>query len=272
MPRCSCFSARLSSGPTNDETELTRVDALRREHAPRELARASLVDLDARAVVDLDLDHRLRGRPGLLGVELVRLDDPLHELVPHDVLVAELHELDAVDRAEDVLHLDQPRRLLARQVDLRHVAGDDDLRAEAEARQEHLHLLGRGVLRLVEDDEAVVQRAAAHERERRDLDRAALDVRVQLLGVHRVVERVEERPHVRIDLREHVARQEAEPLAGLDGGPREDDPPDLPVGERRDGERDREIRLAGAGRADAERDRALADRVDVAASASPSSA
>ena len=43
----------------------------------------------------------------------------------------------------------------------------------AEARQEHAHLLARRVLRLVEDDEAVVERAAAHERERRDLDRAA---------------------------------------------------------------------------------------------------
>ena len=51
-------------------------------------------------------------------------------------------ELDAVDAAEDVLHLDEPGALLARQVDLRHVAGDDDLRAEAEPRQEHLHLLG----------------------------------------------------------------------------------------------------------------------------------
>ena len=59
-----------------------------------------------------------------------------------------------VDRAEDVLHLDQAGRLLARQVDLRDVAGDDDLRAEAEPRQEHLHLLGARVLRLVEDDEA----------------------------------------------------------------------------------------------------------------------
>jgi hypothetical protein len=79
--------------------------------------------------------------------------------VPHDVLVAEADERDPVDRAEDVLHLDQPGRLLARQVDLRDVAGDDDLRAEAEPRQEHLHLLGRRVLRLVEDDERVVQRA-----------------------------------------------------------------------------------------------------------------
>src|SRR5205807_2393790 len=68
------------------------------------------------------------GRPGLLGVELVRLDDALNELVPHDILVAELHELDAFDRTQDVLHLDQPRGLLARNVVLRYVAGIDDLR------------------------------------------------------------------------------------------------------------------------------------------------
>ena len=71
-------------------------------------------------------------------------------------------------------------------------------------------------------------------------------------GVEHVVERVEERAQVRVDLREHVAGQEAEPLAGLDGGAREDDPADLALGERRDGERHREVGLAGAGRADAE--------------------
>src|SRR5436305_7397753 len=102
-------------------------------------------------------------RPGLLGVQLVRLDDPLDELVPHDVLVAEADERDPVDRGEDVLHLDQARGLLAREVDLGHVAGDHDLRAETEPSQEHLHLLRARVLSLVEDDEGVVQGAAAHE-------------------------------------------------------------------------------------------------------------
>ena len=124
---------------------------------------------------------------------------------------------------EHVAHVHEARALLARQVDLRHVAGDDDLRAEPEPRQEHLHLLGRGVLRLVEDDEAVVQRAAAHERERRDLDRAAVDQVERLVGVEHVVERVEQRAQVGIDLRHQVARQEAEALARLDGGARQDD-------------------------------------------------
>ena len=70
----------------------------------------------------------------------------------------------------------------AGQVDLGDVAGDDGLGAEADAGEEHLHLLGRRVLRLVEDDEAVVQRAAAHERERRHLDGAPLEQARRALG------------------------------------------------------------------------------------------
>ncbi len=69
-------------------------------------------------------DHR-RGRGSAgelgrlpLGVLVVGLDDALHELVAHDVLAAEAHELDALDRVEYVADHDQPRTLLARQVDL----------------------------------------------------------------------------------------------------------------------------------------------------------
>ena len=57
-------------------------------------------------------------------------------------------------------HLDgvaQAGTHLARQVGLRDVAGHHRHRAEADARQEHLHLLHRGVLGLVEDDEGVIE-------------------------------------------------------------------------------------------------------------------
>src|SRR6266545_2855321 len=146
----------------------------------------------------------------LLRVMLVRLDDPLHELVPDDVLVREADEGDAVDAGQDVLYLDEARRLLARQVDLRDVTRDDDLRAEAEPCQEHLHLLRARVLRLVEDDERVVEGAAAHERERCDLDDPLVEVRLDPVGLEHVVQRVEQRPQVRIDLRERAARADAE--------------------------------------------------------------
>ena len=109
--------------------------------------------------------------------------------------------------------------MLRREVDLGHVAGDDRLRVEADARQEHLHLLGGGVLRLVEDDERVVERPAAHERQRRDLDRPALDQPLDALELEHVVQRVVERAQVGIDLGRDVAGEEAELLARLDRRP-----------------------------------------------------
>ena len=47
---------------------------------------------------------------------LVRLDDPLDELVPNDILVAELDERDAVHVGQDLANLDQPRGLVAGKV------------------------------------------------------------------------------------------------------------------------------------------------------------
>src|SRR5262249_61763126 len=71
-------------------------------------------------------------RARLPRMQLVRLDDALNEPVSHDVLVAEPDECDPVDRAEDVLHVDEAGGLLAGEVDLRHVARPDPLGAEAE--------------------------------------------------------------------------------------------------------------------------------------------
>ena len=78
---------------------------------------------------------------------------------------------------------------------------------------------------------------------------AACSARSTMRGVHHVVERVVERPQIGIDLLAHVAGQEAEPLAGLDRRPRQDDAVDLPALEQLRGVGDRELGLAGAGRA-----------------------
>ena len=96
--------------------------------------------------------------------------------------LVEVHPLEPVDAGEHLLEAEQPGAA-ALHVDLGDVAGDDGLRPEADAGEEHLHLLGRRVLGLVADDEAAVQRPAAHEGEGRDLDRAPLE---QLLRAPRV--------------------------------------------------------------------------------------
>ncbi len=185
--------------------------------------------------------------------------------MPHDVVAVELDEREVGDAVEDVTHREQSAAAASLgQVDLGDVAGDDDLGAEPEPGQEHLHLLGGGVLRFVEDDERVVERATAHERERRDLDGAALHQPGHDLRLEHVVQRVVERAEVRVDLGEDVAGEEAESLARFDRGAGEDDAVDLLGLERLHRERHREVALAGAGGPDAERDGVRLHRVDVA--------
>ena len=123
---------------------------------------------------------------------------------------------------QHLAHVDQPRAFARRQVDLRDVAGDDGLGVEAQARQEHFHLLDRGVLRLVQNNEGVVEGAPAHIGQRGDLDRPVFQEGPHALGVDHFVERVVERPDVGIEFRGDVAGQKAELLAGLDrrGAPR----------------------------------------------------
>src|SRR5918996_2207941 len=191
-------------------------------------------------------------------------DDALDQLVADDVLAAEADELDVLDPGEDVPHLNQAGGCPSLQVDLGDVAGDDEPRAEPEPGEEHLHLLGARVLRFVENYERVVQRPASHEGQRRDLDRAALEVGVDLLRVEHVVQSVEERTQIGIDLRLDVPGEKAESLPCLDGRPGENHPADVPAGERGGRHGDGEGGLARAGGPDPEGDRVLPDRVDVA--------
>ena len=96
--------------------------------------------------------------------------------------------------------------------------------------------------------DGVRQRAAAHEGERRDLDHAGGELALDPLGRQHVVERIVKRAQIGIDLLAHVAGQEAEPLAGLDRRPRQDQPVAFAALQARGGEGDGEIGLAGAGR------------------------
>ena len=201
--------------------------------------------------------RRLWGRSfaGALGrFAVVGVDDLLDERMAHDVGAGEVPERDAAHAVEDARGLDEAALLPAREVDLRDVAGDHGLGAEADAGEEHLHLLGRRVLRFVEDDERVVERAAAHVRERRDLDRGALEELGHLVEAHEVVQRVVERAQVRIDLLREIAGQEAQLLAGFHRGPHEHDALHRVALERVDGARHREVRLARSRGSDAERD------------------
>ena len=59
-------------GADERDPQLARADSLAREHAPREIAHGGFVDVDARAVVDLDLDHLRRGSECSLYASTIR--------------------------------------------------------------------------------------------------------------------------------------------------------------------------------------------------------
>ena len=149
-------------------------------------------------------------------------------------------------------------------VDLAYVAGDHDPGSKADPGEEHLHLLGRGVLRLVEDDEAVVEGAPPHEGQGCHLHHSPVEESLGGLGLDHVEEGVVERSEVRVYLGHEVAGQESHPFSGFDQGPGQDDAVHLAGLECTDGHGDGEPTLAGACRSDGEGDDPVGHRLDVA--------
>ncbi len=108
--------------------------------------------------------------------------------------------MDVLNAVEDFADDTQAAAGSAGQIHLGHIPGNNDLGTETEPGEEHLHLLTGGVLRLVQDDESVVQGPAAHVRERRDLDGSALDQSWDRVRIDHVVQGVVERSQIRVDL------------------------------------------------------------------------
>ena len=141
-----------------------------------------------------------------------------------------------VDTAQNLLDIRQATTT-THQVALAKVAGNHELGVESKACQEHLHLLGRGILRLVEHHESIAQRTTAHIGKRGDLDHAALHKLIGALAIHHVKKGVVERTHVRIDLFLEGAGQKAQVLPRLDNRTRQDQTAHLVALERGNGER-----------------------------------
>ena len=111
--------------------------------------------------------------------------DALYKRMPYDIFFREMAKGDALDFTEHVACVDEATSLRMRQVDLREVACDDHLGAHAQAGEEHLYLRHSGVLRLIEDNNSIGERSAAHESQGRNLNNAFLHILLQFgLGNH----------------------------------------------------------------------------------------
>src|SRR6476620_479770 len=130
----------------------------------------------------------------------VGVDDFGHQPMAHHVGAGEFGEVDVADFAKYVLGGPKARRRAAWQIDLSDVTGDDHLRAKSQAGQEHLHLFSGGVLRLVENDERGIKRAAPHVCQWCNLNDPGAHQLWDELGIHHIVQRVVQRPQIRVDL------------------------------------------------------------------------
>ena len=177
----------------------------------------------------------------------------------HHVLFGQAHLSDAVHMAQHLQGVDQTAAGLFGQVDLGHVAGDDHLAAHAHTGQEHLHLFGGGVLRLVQNDKGIVQRAPAHIGKGRDLNDLLFKQFLEGFRPQQIKQPIVQRAQIGVYLVLQVARQKAQLFAGFDRGAGQDNAADILGLERLDRHSHRQIGFAGAGGTHAEGDGVLAD-------------
>src|SRR5581483_11737588 len=192
-----------------------------------------------------------QGKRELIGIRaclvlVVSADDPLNQAVAHNVAFIEFDERDALHAFQNFHGLNQAASLIG-QIDLSDVARNQRLGIKPKAGDEHLHLLGGGVLGLVKNNERIVESAAAHERDRRNLDDVLFQIPVHLLELEHVIQSVIQRPQVGIDLFLQRTRQEAQTLSRFNRRAGEYDAVHLFGRQSRNCHRDSKIRFARAG-------------------------
>src|SRR5688572_22535102 len=94
------------------------------------------------------------------------------------------------------------------QIDLCDVASYNHPAAMPHAGEEHFHLRVCRVLRLVKNDEAIIQAPTTHECQRRNFDHITLHKPLDLIEAQQVVQRVEQWHEVGIHFFKQRARQE----------------------------------------------------------------
>ena len=194
---------------------------------------------------------------------IVRFYDVLYQLVADHVPLVEIDELDTCNVAQNLPDFNQAGNPLGREIHLSDIAGHDHFGMEAEPREKHFHLLRRGVLRLIENDERIVQGAAPHKPERRNFDIAPLDRTRGPFHIHHVEQGIVQRAEIRIHFCVHIPRQEPELLARLDRRSRENDAAHFLLHESADCHGHGQVGLTCAGWADADHDVVRLDGFDI---------
>ena len=146
-----------------------------------------------------------------------------------------------------------------RQILLRLVARHDHLGTKADTCQEHLHLRRCRILCLIQNDKRIIKGTSSHISKRGNLDQPALHILGKAVCSHDLIQRVVERPQIRVNFALQISRQETEFFTRLNRRTRQDNTSYFIVSERGDRHRHCQISLTGSCRSDAEYDHFFAD-------------
>ena len=171
----------------------------------------------------------------------------------HHVLGCEVVEADLWNALQQPFRISKTRVHTTRKVDLRTVPRDHHARSFTKTGQEHLHLHGGRVLRLIQHNKGIGQGAAPHKGKRRDLDLLLFDQFGRLFPRQEIIQRIVERLHIRIDLVLHITREEAELFTRFDRRTGQDNLIHVALNEHGHADSNREIGFTRARWADAKR-------------------
>src|SRR5215813_2422845 len=97
----------------------------------------------------------LLAREVLCIVRLVCTNDALNERMTNDISLVEVDKRNALHARDHITRFDQTRHLTQRKIDLGDVSSDYSFTAITDAGQEHFHLLGSRILRLVQNHKRI---------------------------------------------------------------------------------------------------------------------
>ena len=173
--------------------------------------------------------HPSRFGPGVSGarftpVLLVGGNNALDQRVTNDIATRKLDNSNAFSVPQSTVRFEETGLLVCREVDLRFVPSNDCFGIDTQAGQKHEHLLRRGILRFIKDDESVVQGAPPHIGQGGNFDNGSFSVLLKFIGGQHIMQGIMQWPEVRSDLLIKIARQKAQRFAGFNGGPGENNP------------------------------------------------
>ena len=181
----------------------------------------------------------------------------------HNVFFGKIALGNALDLLQHMQRIHKAAAGAFRQVDLGHIAGHNDLGTHAHAGQEHFHLLRRGVLCLVQNDEGVVQRTAAHIGQRGHLNDLFFHQTLICFSTQHIKQTVIQRAQIRVHLLLQITGQKTQFLPCFYRRAGQHDAGHLLGLEGLYGHSYGEVGLTGARRADTKGDGIVPDGIQV---------